>query len=252
MNAIHQRVVLALAISLVLPGCASITTGQNQPLSLETVPCRGAICKLTNDKGTWFVNGTPGTVTVQRAYGDMIVICEKDDFKSNPTVVSSTTKGMAFGNILAGGIIGAAIDAGTGAAYDYPAVISVPMICVGDPKTVVQPLPPPPSSAQPVQSPASPAQPAPPAPSAAQPVGYPTPSASAPPTPPTKTAPAAGIASESKYLIEAERIAKLNGCVAPVAAMNFKGEGSELFTVACSTGVPLSIRCDAGACRVMN
>lgn len=252
MNAIHRRVVLALAISLVLPGCASITTGQNQPLSLETVPCRGATCKLTNDKGTWFVNGTPGTVTVQRAYGDMIVICEKDDYKSNPTIVSSATKGMAFGNILAGGIIGAAIDAGTGAAYDYPAVISVPMICTGDPKTVVQPVPPPPTSAQPVPPPVSPAQPVSPPPSSAQPIGYPAPSASNPPPPPISNAPAAGIASESKYLIEAERIAKSNGCVAPVAALNFKGEGSELFTVACSTGVPLSIRCDAGACRVMN
>lgn len=32
---------------------------------------------------------------------------------------------MAFGNIIVGGIIGGAIDAGTGAAYDYPSEITV-------------------------------------------------------------------------------------------------------------------------------
>jgi hypothetical protein len=34
---------------------------------------------------------------------------------------------MMFGNILAGGIIGGAIDAGTGAGYDYPTTITVPL-----------------------------------------------------------------------------------------------------------------------------
>jgi hypothetical protein len=34
---------------------------------------------------------------------------------------------MAFGNIIFGGIIGGAIDAGSGAAYDYPPLITVLM-----------------------------------------------------------------------------------------------------------------------------
>lgn len=46
--------------------------------------CPGAVCKLSNDKGTWYVSGTPGSVTIQRAYGDLIVTCEKGDYKSNP------------------------------------------------------------------------------------------------------------------------------------------------------------------------
>ncbi|MGH7102245.1 MAG: hypothetical protein ACREFJ_07590, partial [Acetobacteraceae bacterium] len=46
-----------------------------------------------------------------------------------PVVVTdaSSTKGMAFGNILFGGLIGAAIDVSDGAAYVYPALITVPM-----------------------------------------------------------------------------------------------------------------------------
>lgn len=41
--------------------------------------------------------------------------------------IKSSAKGMAYGNILAGGIIGAAVDMGTGAAYDYPSLITVSM-----------------------------------------------------------------------------------------------------------------------------
>jgi uncharacterized protein YceK len=143
-----MRFAIVTVLLVILSGCASITTGENQSLSVETNPCRGATCKLTNDKGTWYVNGTPGSVTVHRAYGDLNLICEEGAFKSNPMVVASTTKGMAFGNIIFGGLIGAGVDASTGAAYDYPTVITVPMICSGDPQTVVQPTPPAPNRAQ--------------------------------------------------------------------------------------------------------
>lgn len=113
-----------------LTGCASIVTGHNQSLSVETrhkgQQLVGANCKLNNDKGTWFVN-TPGSVTVQRSYADLNVRCEKEQFEPGIAVVRSFTKGMAFGNIIFGGIIGAAVDIGSGAAYDYPSLITVEM-----------------------------------------------------------------------------------------------------------------------------
>jgi len=34
---------------------------------------------------------------------------------------------MAFGNIIFGGVIGAGVDISTGAAYDYPSLITVMM-----------------------------------------------------------------------------------------------------------------------------
>jgi hypothetical protein len=135
-----MRLLYAGLCVLWVSGCASITTGQNQSLSVETPSCMAANCKLSNDKGTWYVSSTPGTVTVQRAYGDMTVICNKGDYKSLPVQIPSATKAMAFGNIIFGGLIGAAVDAGTGAAYDYPPSIAVNMICVGDPIAVNQPL----------------------------------------------------------------------------------------------------------------
>lgn len=113
-----------------LTGCASIVNGQNQVVSVETrykgQALVGANCQLNNGKGTFFVT-TPGTVTVHRAYDDMNVKCEKEGLNPGITAVKSSTKPMAFGNVLFGGVIGAAVDAGSGAAYDYPTLITVIM-----------------------------------------------------------------------------------------------------------------------------
>ena len=120
-----------MAVSLLTTGCASIVDGSSQVVSVETRKdadiVAGASCTLTSNKGTWFVT-TPGTVTVHRGYDDLNVQCTKPDFLPGIATVKSSTKGMAFGNLLFGGIIGAAIDTGTGAAYDYPTLITVQMV----------------------------------------------------------------------------------------------------------------------------
>lgn len=120
----------ALAAAVALSGCASIVSGTNQVVSVQTTQegndVTGAACKLENDKGTWFVK-TPGTVTVHRAHGDLAVKCEKEGTPPGIASVKSSTKGMAFGNILFGGIIGAGVDMASGAAYDYPDLITVSM-----------------------------------------------------------------------------------------------------------------------------
>jgi hypothetical protein len=123
-------VIGALAGASTLTGCASIVNGHNQVVSVETrykgQQVSGASCRLDNGKGTFYVT-TPGTVTVHRAYDDMNVKCEKDGLQPGIATVKSNTKAMAFGNVLFGGVIGAAIDAGSGAAYDYPTLITVIM-----------------------------------------------------------------------------------------------------------------------------
>lgn len=116
------------ALCALSTGCASITTGHNQSLSVETradgKPVSNAQCKLENGKGTWYVT-LPGTTVVHRGYDDLNVWCEKEGYAPGITTARSNTKGIAFGNILFGGVIGAAIDVSSGAAYDYPSIISV-------------------------------------------------------------------------------------------------------------------------------
>ena len=121
--------ILLLGSSLLASGCASIASGQNQPISVSTPGCDGASCEVQNDKGKWYVPVTPGTVIVSRAYDPLQIRCSKDNNPVATTTAASTTKAMAFGNILFGGIIGAGVDISTGAAYDYPTEIALPMNC---------------------------------------------------------------------------------------------------------------------------
>lgn len=113
--------------SVVLTGCASIVNGTNESVSVNTAPVAGATCSLENNKGKWYVNQTPGSVTVHRSYKDLVVTCDKPGVGSGRKIVASKTKGMAFGNVVFGGVIGAGVDMADGSAYDYPIDIQVPM-----------------------------------------------------------------------------------------------------------------------------
>ncbi len=129
---------------LLTTGCASIVDGSSQSLSVTTISggttVSGAQCQLNNNKGTWFVD-TPGSVTVHRSYDALNVACTDPGYTANVVSIKSSTKAMAAGNILFGGIIGVGVDMGTGAAYDYPGLITVPMTAVPSPVAGVVPKP---------------------------------------------------------------------------------------------------------------
>ena len=116
--------------ALLLTGCASIVNGQNQSVSVVTrnqgTEVQGAKCSLTNDKGVWYVS-SPGSVAVHRSFGELAVSCAMTGLPDGTAAVKSSTTGAVFGNILAGGVIGAGIDVATGAAYNYPNLIPVAM-----------------------------------------------------------------------------------------------------------------------------
>lgn len=125
-----KRFLLLAAIISLTTGCASIVNGTSQSLSVTARQQTGepvtATCTLTNNKGSWFAT-TPGSVVVSRSYNDLAVNCISLGLPTGTAIAKSVTKGMAFGNILFGGVIGAGVDMSTGAAYDYPPVITVTM-----------------------------------------------------------------------------------------------------------------------------
>ena len=113
-----------------MTGCASITGSRNQPVSVtctsEGKPVSNANCTLMNDKGQWFVTA-PGTVMIQKAYGDLAITCKKDEFAGTGSF-KSASEGAVWGNLLAGGLIGYAVDAGSGAGFSYPQTMNVNMV----------------------------------------------------------------------------------------------------------------------------
>jgi hypothetical protein len=112
-------------------GCASITGSRNQPISVTTThegrPISGAYCTLVNSKGTFYVN-TPGSVVILKAFGDMTASCKKEESHVGVSTFQSSAEGATWGNIVAGGLIGYAVDASTGAGFSYPPTLNIEMV----------------------------------------------------------------------------------------------------------------------------
>jgi hypothetical protein len=198
----------------------------------------GARCALSNTKGDWFIT-TPGSVTVHRGYGVLTVKCDHPDWLGE-LEAKSTTKGMAFGNILFGGVIGATVDIANGSAYDYPQLITVSMQSKqsGMPAPMTSPAP---IAATPAVVRAAIVTPAP--------VEKVVAAKTQPLEQPTIVRP---VVQGGQDGFSAERLAKAKSCTdQPTATLVAKGPGFESYSVACSSGDALAIRCEFGNCRVL-
>ena len=72
--------VIVFLLFLCLSGCASITESKNQSMSVTTGDVTGAMCTLSNSKGSYYINSTPGSVMVRNACDQLTVSCKKDGF----------------------------------------------------------------------------------------------------------------------------------------------------------------------------
>lgn len=120
-----KKTLLALSMIAMLSGCATIVKGKTQVVSVETTPA-GATCKLTNDEGVYWIQKTPGTVTVGRDCDPLHVECELGG-KVNLSQATTTHNWWVAGNVpfMFLGAVFCAVDGATGATCDYPEVIKV-------------------------------------------------------------------------------------------------------------------------------
>ena len=115
-----------MAAAWLLGGCATTLRGTTDVLVVESDP-PGAAVDVSGATGS-----TPATFKLRRK-GNYVVTISKDGYEPvtvNVThkIVAAGSAGMA-GNILLGGIIGAAVDAGSGAMFDLvPNPIKVKLV----------------------------------------------------------------------------------------------------------------------------
>jgi hypothetical protein len=115
-----MRILPALALVLVLPGCATIMEGTSQSVAVSTNPA-GAACGVDREGGhLGAILSTPGSVRVDKSKDDLTVSCSKTGYQTASVSESPKFVGTTFGNIVIGGLVGAAVDAATGANYEYP------------------------------------------------------------------------------------------------------------------------------------
>lgn len=117
----------ALLTLATLAACASVVDGTTQNITVKTDPS-GATCELVREGATVAaVNPTPGTVNVSKDADDITIVCDKPDFQTARTTISSKFTGATFGNIILGGGIGILVDAASGANNRYPESVNVLM-----------------------------------------------------------------------------------------------------------------------------
>jgi hypothetical protein len=124
------KLIAAIAALSACAGCASVVDGRGQPMAVQTTlggwPVAGVSCTLTNSKGTWTVT-TPATTHILRAHDPLTITCDKPGVSTGTLTVLSRVKGLAFGNLIVGGVPGAITDVTTGNAFDYPDTVNVRM-----------------------------------------------------------------------------------------------------------------------------
>jgi uncharacterized protein YceK len=102
----------ALAISLLLPSCASIVSGSQQKIEFNSTPA-GAIVWVDGAN----LGVTPITTKLERIKKNQKVKIELQGYKPYEMTLTRKTNGWVWGNIVFGGIIGLIIDASSGALY---------------------------------------------------------------------------------------------------------------------------------------
>lgn len=124
-NIIKLKINIGLFImAIILSGCCNIVSGDEQNLRIETD--QGSKCVLSNNKGVWNINNAPGSVTIQRDAGNLTVKCVNGP-KNGIKTIKSSVKKMIYGNILVAGMLSTIVDYETGAAYQYPEIIMIPL-----------------------------------------------------------------------------------------------------------------------------
>lgn len=124
------RILSLFAATMLLSACASMLNGKYQPVTV--VPVGGDFendqCTLSNSKGKW-VRVAGQETLVLRASGPLQVECEGERHRGTATVDSKTQWRYYWANFIIWDLctISCIVDMSTGALFDYPTVIQVPM-----------------------------------------------------------------------------------------------------------------------------
>ena len=143
-------------------GCATITQGTTQPINVDSDP-NGADCTLTREGQALSAVTTPAPVTVKRNAATIHVVCKKAGYEDGRVIMNSRFETASAGNVILGGIIGAMVDASSGANTRYESYVMVRLSpLVGGQPPLVQTAPPAkPEAAKPVAAAAEPPTPSP-------------------------------------------------------------------------------------------
>jgi hypothetical protein len=123
----HRMTALTLGTGLMFfAGCASIVNDSHVPITLSFSDGSSGTCTIKNKRFTVIAN-IPGSHSVRRSDDPLHFDCQTDDGRRVSASVDSEIGGVVAGNIILGGFIGGAIDAGTDKHRKYPDSFIIPV-----------------------------------------------------------------------------------------------------------------------------
>jgi len=119
-------------VGFFLVGCATLLSGTDQVIQITPV-CRGirmpTTCVASNDKGRWVFETSNG-VQIKKSADDLTITCQGGLLGNYSFKAISTATLPMWGNIIAGGGIGAIVDMQSSTAFAYPStIVYEPAIC---------------------------------------------------------------------------------------------------------------------------
>jgi hypothetical protein len=118
----------ALVLSSVLiGGCATITKGSMQSVSINTPHVVGAVCTLSSPSIGNRTITAPNTISIEKASYNIDVHCKKECYEDGVGVIATSVEVMTAGNILIGGVVGLGVDALSGAINKYEPEATIEM-----------------------------------------------------------------------------------------------------------------------------
>jgi hypothetical protein len=126
-----------VALSVMLGGCASVTRGTTENISISSTP--SGVEAMVSGLEVPTTCTTPCAVVAKRS-ADISITFEKEGYQSQTVQLTKEVSGTGAagfaGNLLAGGLIGMGVDAATGAATDHkPNPVIVTMQPSAPPRT---------------------------------------------------------------------------------------------------------------------
>ncbi|MHC4046261.1 PEGA domain-containing protein [Bradyrhizobium sp. 23AC] len=141
-----MRLVGIVALSVMLGGCASVTRGTTENISISSTP--SGVEAVVSGMEVPTTCTTPCSVVVKRN-ADISITFQKEGYEPQIVPLSRDvqTSGAAgfAGNLLLGGVVGMGVDAATGAATDHkpnPVIVTMQPSVRARPAAPKKPRPP--------------------------------------------------------------------------------------------------------------
>lgn len=127
----NVRFITLLTIITLIPGCATVFSGSNQPITVKVVDDKqeliaDARCSITDGMGnTYPLVGNPATVNIYKKNGAIIINCKKPGYRQMNMAVGDNFNALTVINFLFWP--GFIVDIATGAYKEYPSHFMINM-----------------------------------------------------------------------------------------------------------------------------